>query len=65
MKGRSKWCLSGTPIKNYNTDIWSQLRFCGFDTIKTAKDWALRCDDDSIKEEYMKYIFALKYQALK
>ena len=62
LKGRSKWCLSGTPIKNYNTDIWSQLRFCGFDTIKTAKDWALRCDDDSIKEEYMKYIFALKYQ---
>lgn len=62
LKGRSKWCLSGTPIKNYNTDIWSQLRFCGFDTIKTAKDWSLRCDDDSLKEEYMKYIFTLKYQ---
>lgn len=62
LKGRSKWCLSGTPIKNYNTDIWSQLRFCGFDTIKTAKDWSLRCDDDLLKEEYMKYIFTLKYQ---
>lgn len=62
LKGKSKWCLSGTPIKNYNTDIWSQLRFCGFDTIKTAKDWALRCDDDLLKEEYMKYIFTLKYQ---
>jgi len=26
-----KWCLTGTPFRNFSTDIWSQLKFCGFD----------------------------------
>ncbi len=28
--GKYKWCLTGTPIRNYETDIWAQLRFCGY-----------------------------------
>lgn len=27
--GKYKWCLTGTPIRNRNTDIFSQLRWCG------------------------------------
>lgn len=37
--GRYKWCLSGTPIRNYDTDIWAQLRFCGYNRVTKAKDW--------------------------
>lgn len=37
--GKHKWCLTGTPIRNYDTDVWSQLRFCGYTFIKTAKEW--------------------------
>jgi SNF2 family DNA or RNA helicase len=29
--GEKKWCLSGTPLRNYSSDIYSQLRFCGYD----------------------------------
>ena len=34
-----KWCLTGTPIRNYDTDIWSQLRFCGYTTITASRLW--------------------------
>jgi SNF2 family DNA or RNA helicase len=34
-----RWCLSGTPIRNYDTDIWSQLRFCGYKKIDRAPEW--------------------------
>jgi SNF2 family DNA or RNA helicase len=37
-----RWCLSGTPIRNYDTDIWAQLRFCGYTTIDRAPDWKKR-----------------------
>jgi len=28
--GENKFCLSGTPIRNYSSDMYSQLRFCGY-----------------------------------
>ena len=31
--GKTKWCLTGIPIKNSCTDLYSQLRFCGYDEI--------------------------------
>lgn len=37
--GKWKWCLTGTPIRNYDTDIWSQFRFCGFNMITEARKW--------------------------
>lgn len=37
--GKYKWCLSGTPIKNYKTDIWAQLRFCGYSGVEQATLW--------------------------
>ena len=37
--GDYKWCLTGTPLRNYDSDIWAQLRFCGYDTITTSKEW--------------------------
>jgi SNF2 family DNA or RNA helicase len=41
--GKHKWCLSGTPIRNYKTDIWAQLRWCGFSRIVHARDWKDEC----------------------
>lgn len=37
--GRYKWCLTGTPIRNYDTDIWAQLRFCGYNGITQKNQW--------------------------
>jgi SNF2 family DNA or RNA helicase len=37
--GRHKWCLTGTPIRNYETDIWAQLRFCGYRGIEKIHEW--------------------------
>jgi SNF2 family DNA or RNA helicase len=34
-----KWCLTGTPIKNKDTDIWSLLWFVGMDEVNNSKDW--------------------------
>lgn len=53
------WCLTGTPIRNYDADIWSQLRFCGYDTIAAARLW---------KREYFKgqnlkqYVYETDYE---
>lgn len=37
--GDYKWCLTGTPIRNYMTDIWAQLRFLGYNRINKAIVW--------------------------
>lgn len=39
--GDYKWCLTGTPIRNYVTDLWAQLRFLGYDHphARTPADW--------------------------
>jgi SNF2 family DNA or RNA helicase len=40
--GKYKWCITGTPVKNYQTDIWAQLRFCGYNGITRKIDWKRR-----------------------
>jgi len=37
--GQYKWCLTGTPIRNNMTDIWSQLRFCGYNVVTRSLEW--------------------------
>jgi len=41
--GKSMFCISGTPIKNKNTDIWSQFRVCGYNEIKNGSEWSRKC----------------------
>ncbi len=31
--GKNKICLSGSPIKNYHTDLYAQLRFIGYKSV--------------------------------
>jgi len=40
--GRFKLCLTGTPMRNYDTDIWAQLRFCGYTGTMRALEWKKR-----------------------
>lgn len=37
--GKYKWCLTGTPCKNGDKDMWSLLWFCGFDTVNNPTHW--------------------------
>lgn len=38
--GKYKFCLTGTPLKNYDTDVWAQLRFIGYTRIKNPRGWS-------------------------
>lgn len=59
--GDMKWCLTGTPVRNYETDIWSQFRFCGYLGVSNPKEWK------NLRETYMRRdflkeaIFSVKY----
>ena len=59
--GKYKWCLSGTPIRNYSTDIWAQFRFCGYNGVDRTVDWVRngkqRFDSGDLKRAiyYMTY----------
>lgn len=37
--GRYKLCLTGTPIRNYRTDLWSQFRWMGYNGVRKAQQW--------------------------
>ena len=37
--GYRKLCLTGTPIRNYKTDLWAQLRWMGYRGIGKAQHW--------------------------
>jgi SNF2 family DNA or RNA helicase len=39
--GEYRWCLSGTPIKNYDSDLLSQLRFIGYNSVTKPSEWKL------------------------
>ena len=40
--GTYKWCLTGTMLRNYEKDIWSQLFFCGYIGVMRPDEWSKR-----------------------
>jgi SNF2 family DNA or RNA helicase len=34
LTGTNKWCLSGTPIRNYSDDLYAQFKFIGYRDLK-------------------------------
>ena len=39
--GRCKWLMTGTLVRNYLKDIFSQLRAIGYDGVEKAREWTL------------------------
>ena len=37
--GDTKLCLTGTPVRNGDSDIWSLLFFCGYTAIDNPRKW--------------------------
>lgn len=38
--GYRKLCLTGTPIRNYKTDLWAQLRWMGYYGVTRSQHWS-------------------------
>lgn len=63
--GKYRWCLSGTPIRNSEIDIWSQLRFCGYNTITNAQEWKQRGYNAYITNNLRQYVFRASKDGVK
>ena len=60
--GKYKWCLSGTPIRNFDTDIWAQFRFCGYTKISRALDWTRYGRETYTKDKMSNFIYSMSYE---
>lgn len=59
--GKYKFCLTGTPLKNYGTDIWAQMRFIGYNRIKNARSWSRQA---FIRDKLDRYIFFKNHEQI-
>ncbi len=73
LKGRMKWCITGSPIRNYSTDLLSQFKFMGYteDTLLEAEfekyklhDCIIDIDIEEIKSEIEYPEFVVKTHKL-
>ncbi len=60
--GKYKLCLSGTPVPNYETDVWSQLRFCGYNGVERALDWKRKWEEKMQKHQLHIAILDMTYE---
>jgi SNF2 family DNA or RNA helicase len=60
LSAKYKWCMTGTPIINYDIDIWAQLRLCGYSDIDTIGEWK-RVGVSKFKDRLKNSIYTLKH----
>lgn len=60
--GKYKWCLTGTPIRNYTTDIWAQFRVLGYDRegARNSLEWKRNLALWE-KDKLYEYVFKMDY----
>ena len=63
--GEKMWCLSGTPIRNYVTDIWAQFRFCGYTGVTQALEWKRTFGSIYNQHRLSEAIFSMDYKDAK
>jgi SNF2 family DNA or RNA helicase len=63
--GEKIWCLSATPIRNYEEDIWAQFRFCGYTGVKQAIEWKKTCMTRYRDHRLNEGIFSMDYKDAK
>jgi len=56
-----RWCLSGTPIRNKSSDLWAQLRFCGYCAIMDIKFWNEYGEEMFVAHNLIQFIYVLGY----
>lgn len=56
------WCLTGTPVRNYDTDIWALLRFCGYSGVTRAPEWKQRGYSTFKKDGLSDAFFYMSYE---
>jgi hypothetical protein len=54
LSSTKKWCLSGTPIRNYGDDMYAQYKFLGYEEYEFNVN-------DFYKLNLSKYIFYINY----
>lgn len=62
---RHAWCLTGTPVRNYDSDIWAQMRFLGFNNpeYNTALKWKRKGGSEAFRELGLsKCVFIMGYE---
>jgi len=59
--GKYKWGLTGTPVRNYQTDIWAQLRFCGYTGVDKERDWTQVGQFKMTAQHLNRVIFRMDY----
>jgi SNF2 family DNA or RNA helicase len=57
-----RWCMSGTPIQNYDTDIWAQLRFCGYNAVTSKNEWKRKGYELYKAHNLIRFMLQMDYQ---
>jgi len=57
-----RWCLTGTPIRNFKEDIWAQLRFCGYNGVTRTIDWKKMGETKFREHSLDDNIFSMDYK---
>lgn len=63
--GEKMWCLTATPIRNFSTDIWAQLRFCGYIGVTQALEWKRKHTVTYKQHRMDEAIFSMDYKDAK
>jgi len=62
LRSNYKWCLTGTPIRNTSSDLWAQLKFCGYSHISTKNQWEEQKSKVMTSHNLQKAIFSANYK---